>query len=462
VLLRKHRRHASNFKAFLVAGLLGSGAASAAPSDILFIVDGSGSMWGQIDSIAKIETAKSTMLDILGDVPEDALIGLMTYGTSSRESCSDVVLLNSIGASRDAIRASIGNLTPLGKTPIQTSLIMGLDALEASGSGDVPKSLVLISDGIETCDGDPCLVAASAKERGVNMKVHVVGFAVDADARAQLECIANAGGGQYFNASDTDGFARAMASVVKVSQEEAVPVVEVASEPEGPVVTEIFRDDFDGEDLADHWTVYNPDPDAYIVDGGALISVATRPERFIGDETVTNRFDLDFDLPRGDWDVVTKFMVEPQPETQEALFVGAVEGSSPVFSSFVTGIYKGSSNSYAEVGRYTRDGAYISESRYALGGIVDLTFDKPQEHLDYLYSGQELTTIFSKRGRDYFTTFQFVDPDGTLVEKATNPTTSLRGPSNISVFFTLTSRNGTASGGDSTILIDSIAINSVE
>ena len=165
----------------------------AAPSDILFVLDGSGSMWGQIQGEAKIATAKTTMVQLMDDVPTEARVGLMTYGTTSKTSCTDVSVLNTLGSSRDDIKTSINGLKPLGKTPIQRSLIEGIAVLSKAEPSDVQKSLVLVSDGIETCDGDPCAVAASSQFVGVDMKIHVVGFNVDAEARAQLECIADKG-----------------------------------------------------------------------------------------------------------------------------------------------------------------------------------------------------------------------------------------------------------------------------
>ena len=66
-----------------------AGNASAAPSDILFVLDGSGSMWGQIEGVAKIDTAKKTLTRLMNDVPAEARLGFMTYGTvaASRNAC---------------------------------------------------------------------------------------------------------------------------------------------------------------------------------------------------------------------------------------------------------------------------------------------------------------------------------------------------------------------------------------
>ena len=65
--------------AIAIATLAGN--TSAAPSDILFVLDGSGSMWGQIEGVAKIDTAKKTLTRLMNDVPAEARLGFMTYGT---------------------------------------------------------------------------------------------------------------------------------------------------------------------------------------------------------------------------------------------------------------------------------------------------------------------------------------------------------------------------------------------
>ena len=280
-----------------------AGRAAAAPSDILFVLDGSGSMWGQIEGIPKIEAAKKTITRLMDDVPAQARLGFMTYGTTSKDDCQDVSVLNAIGSERGAIKASVAGLQPLGKTPLHTSLQQGISLLSRTEPSDVRKSLVLISDGIETCDGDPCAIARQAKSSGVAMKIHVVGFDVDAEARAQLECIAKKGNGQYFNASDTEGFATAMREVVQVAQAAPEPAPE-------PVSQRVFFDDFEGEALSEgDWVVDNRDPDAFIVENSRLLLVnAGRGHPNTAGSP--NRFMLKRPVPDGDWDAVITFTAE--------------------------------------------------------------------------------------------------------------------------------------------------------
>ncbi|MEP5729552.1 MAG: VWA domain-containing protein [Sulfitobacter sp.] len=432
---------------------------TAAPSDIMFVLDGSGSMWGQIGGIAKIQTAKETMQKLLEDVPAEARLGLMTYGTQSKASCSDVSVLNAIGAPRDEIKTSLNDLTPLGKTPIGNSLLQALSLLEKAEPSDAQKSLVLVSDGIETCDSDPCAIANKVKEIGVNIKVHVVGFDVDDAARAQLECIANNGNGQYFDASDTDGFKRAMDQVVQVSQN----VVEEEAEPEPtpPADVEVFRDDFDGDDLADHWTIYNPDPDSYIVEDGQLLVVSASVAGFTGDETVQNRFDLDFEMPKGDWDVDVEFEMDSQDFPQEGLFVGSAEGRNPIYALFASGAGTYDSKSVINVRRE-------SEGKELVGQSVNVTneFEFTSSYAATTrekITSQKLKMTWSKRGRDYTSSITLLGEDGEEMTLTTDPVTQLRGPKSISMLFNIYWGIGKTgpSKGDSTILIDSLSIKSI-
>ena len=230
----------------------------------------------------------------------------MTYGTTSKRSCSDVSVLNGIGAERRAITASLAGLQPLGKTPLQASLAQGIELLSKAEPVDTPKSLVLISDGIDTCGGGPCAMARTAAASGVDMKLHVVGFDVDAETRAQLQCIAREGGGQYFNAADTAGFAAAMRQVVQVAQAEPEP--ESEPEPE-PVNQRVFFDDFEGDALAEgDWVVNNRDSDAFIVEDSKLLVVSSGVTNLANDDP--NLFILKRPVPDGDWDAVITLTAE--------------------------------------------------------------------------------------------------------------------------------------------------------
>ncbi|MEM9107411.1 MAG: VWA domain-containing protein, partial [Pseudomonadota bacterium] len=242
------------YTAAALAGLLLLPTQSGAAGNLLFIVDGSNSMWGQVNGTAKIQTAKDVLSDMLSDLPADTSVGLMAYGHRVEDDCTDVEILASIGdQSTQSIAEAVKSITPRGKTPIAHSIKKS--AANFSGMEGQNNQVVLISDGIESCEGDPCAEAAALADKGIGVKLHVVGFDVDEETRAQLQCIAEKGKGEYFDARDADGFKEAIAEVRLASA--------TTPEPAEPAFVEVFRDDFDGDDLVDHWEILNPDPDSY-------------------------------------------------------------------------------------------------------------------------------------------------------------------------------------------------------
>ena len=75
---------------------------------------------------------------------------------------------------------------------------------------------MLVSDGTETCESDPCAVAREVKEStGIDVKVHVVGLDVGAGERGTLECVAKGGGGTYYPVADEKGLRTALAEATK-------------------------------------------------------------------------------------------------------------------------------------------------------------------------------------------------------------------------------------------------------
>ena len=200
--------------------------------DVLFILDGSGSMWGRVNEVEKIVVARDVMTGLIEGLPNEIDAGLIAYGHRERGSCSDIELIATPGdTSRTDLLTSLGSVTPSGKTPISGSLLRAGELLRET---EEAVSIVLVSDGIESCEGDPCATAALLREQDIDVKIHVVGFDVDAEAEAQLSCIAEAGGGEYHQAGSADALAAALADVRTSIVE--VPVVE---EPEPTPAPEV-------------------------------------------------------------------------------------------------------------------------------------------------------------------------------------------------------------------------------
>jgi len=187
----------------------------AAPSylraeNLVFVLDASGSMWGQLDGVTKIETARQVLSSLLSDLPSGTKVGFVSYGDQREGDCADVSVVSALGeVDAASLVERLKSIRPKGKTPIASSLERAGQLLEGATDGQI----VLISDGLETCGGDPCTAAAALAERGVATRIHVVGFDVDEETRRQLRCVSDAGGGRYFDARNTKGFEEAISEV---------------------------------------------------------------------------------------------------------------------------------------------------------------------------------------------------------------------------------------------------------
>jgi hypothetical protein len=193
---------------------------ASAATNVLLILDGSGSMWERVDGQPKIVTAKRVLRDALGKMPGDALLGFMTYGTHRKGDCGDISLVSPVGTSNAAIISrQINAVTPKGDTPIAAALLKAGDALKgASGN----KMIVLVTDGAEECHGNPCDSVKQLESQGLDVQINVVGFNLAQKERNEVQCIAQESHGQYFDAKNTAGLTTAMNEVqTEVAQESA-------------------------------------------------------------------------------------------------------------------------------------------------------------------------------------------------------------------------------------------------
>ncbi len=225
--------HWSTKAALVASALLGTAVlpASAAPTS-MFILDVSGSMWGRIEADqTKIEVARDVMGGLLTSLPSGVSAGLIAYGHRRKGDCSDIEVIRTPQAGAGSeIAGQLSRLVPRGKTPIADALQMAGESL--TGVED-KTTVVLVSDGIETCQGDPCAVAEALAKSHSNLAVHVVGYGVDAKAREQLQCVAEKGGGQYFPANDVEGLTTALNTVAEsIIKEEPVPEPVKVNQPE--------------------------------------------------------------------------------------------------------------------------------------------------------------------------------------------------------------------------------------
>jgi len=188
------------------------GYASEVP-DVIFILDGSGSMAAKMGDRTKIQVAKEVMEYAVPALPKDVAVGLAAYGHHRKGDCSDMeILVTPDKGARDAVLSQIRNISPVGMTPIAAAVDLVAKAMTGSGKQNL---IVLVSDGEETCHKDPCGFVKGLKDSGMKFLLHVIGFGVTANEEKQLRCLAEAGGGNYFPAGDAKSLLAALESVRK-------------------------------------------------------------------------------------------------------------------------------------------------------------------------------------------------------------------------------------------------------
>ena len=443
----------------LSAGLAVAALPAAAATNVVYILDASNSMWGQIDGTAKIETAREVMGSLLADVSEGTTTGLLVYGHRSEGACDDIEVLSGLGAATpEALVAKLNELKPKGKTPIAGALKAAGDVFPTN---DASNNVILISDGIETCNGDPCAVASELATAGVDTKVHAVGFDVDSAAREQLECIAEKGNGSYYNASNADELKVALAEVTEVVEAAPEPAPEPEPEPEPePVATQFFFDDFDTE-LSEDWVVNNPNPDAFIVEDSNLLMINSANAVF-SNENSQNLIVLKRDLPDGDWDAHMTFTGEFKTGKDSVTF-----GLYKDAKNYLTGSFWSNSGccgcSHAAVGIYKNSNGTITKfERTIFGNVFCL-----REGMDEAGLAAELTEnetrpvrlSIHKRGRSYHVTADRGErtEDGTPIVVETDPLTSLRAPGDLALLI----GKWKQADGEVLVNVDSVEIVSV-
>jgi hypothetical protein len=182
--------------------------------NILIILDVSGSMAELVGGQTRMDVAKEVILDYVTVVSDLANLGFMVLGNrgdgtdaGKPESCSGADVLAAIGTlSPEDFAGILAPLQPNGWTPLGAALTTSEAAFTGLEGGN--NKVVLVTDGLETCGGDPVAVAQYLhSQTSIQLTVDVVGFAVQNDEEAaELARIAEAGGGIYYDAKTAEDF----------------------------------------------------------------------------------------------------------------------------------------------------------------------------------------------------------------------------------------------------------------
>jgi hypothetical protein len=185
----------------------------APPLTILILVDCSRSMNEGLGGALhmgheqKMDAAKRVLQETMATIPQDVNVGLRVFGQSFRNDvffdCQQSALLVPPGLrNRRTIVESVRQIRPYGLTPLTFGLREAAnDLAQIRGK----KQIILISDGAETCDQDPCELVRQLTAAGYDIKINIVGLGLKADwlAKRQLNCIAQSSGGQFYDSNTT-------------------------------------------------------------------------------------------------------------------------------------------------------------------------------------------------------------------------------------------------------------------
>jgi Ca-activated chloride channel family protein len=191
--------------------------------ETIVILDMSGSMWGRIGDQTKLEIAREAVRGMFSRFPADSRVGLMAYGHRRTGQCSDIETLFEPGpVDPAAAGAALDRLTARGRTPLTESVRQAAAALRQRERGG---TIILVTDGIETCGGDPCALAAELEAANAGFTAHVVGFDLRTPSeRARVACIAERTGGLFVPAANAEELAGALARTSEARPAAATPV----------------------------------------------------------------------------------------------------------------------------------------------------------------------------------------------------------------------------------------------
>lgn len=194
--------------AFVFGALLTASPVKADAPTVL-VLDASGSMWAQLpEGRSRIEVARNVLGDFLATRDATRPLGVVAYGHNRRGDCTDIETVAPIGVpDAPALATRLNRISPRGKTPLT-------DALRRAAAMIPPAAeeadLVLITDGLETCGGDPCALAAELAASGIRMRAHVVGFGLTEGEVRQMACLPELTGGQLITAASGADLADAL------------------------------------------------------------------------------------------------------------------------------------------------------------------------------------------------------------------------------------------------------------
>lgn len=292
----------------LLLNAQGKGIKNLPTTRILFVFDGSNSMYGQWNSDQKITIARKLLIELIDSLEQvpNVEMALRVYGHQSPvppQDCNDTKLEvpfseNNAGTIRQKLRW----IDPKGTTPIARSL--ELSAGDFPFDANARNIIILITDGIEACDGDPCAVSRALQKKGVMLKPFIIGIGLDVDFTETFKCV-----GKVFNAQEENQFKEALRVAIDQALNATTIQVNLLDSNEKPLETDVpltFYDKVSGQ------VKYN-----YV----HTMNNKGRPDTLVLDPLLTYKM-VAHTLPP-----VTIQTIDPEPGKHKVYSVDAPQGS---------------------------------------------------------------------------------------------------------------------------------------
>ncbi|SHJ28894.1 Ca-activated chloride channel family protein [Hymenobacter daecheongensis DSM 21074] len=205
---------------------------------ILFVLDASGSMMAPWEGRPRWDVARgllSKMVDSLNAYP-NLQLGLRAYGhqhPNSENNCEDSRLeVPFAPKNAKAIKARLSTLKAQGNTPITYSILQAASDFPPDKTSR--NVLILITDGLESCKGDPCATSVALQRKHVFLRPFIIGLGAERDFGKQLECL-----GQYYNAADVNTFRTILDNVISQTLTKTTVSVNLTDENGRPVESNV-------------------------------------------------------------------------------------------------------------------------------------------------------------------------------------------------------------------------------
>ncbi len=240
---------------------------------ILFVFDASFSMYGKWESGMKMDISKRMLSDFLDSIEgtPNLEIAFRPYGHQvplrPERSCTDTKLEVPFGKNNyELIKQKLKKIVPKGTTPIAYTLEQAAYDFPVPSSDEVKNVIILITDGIEECDGDPCAVSRALQSKGVMLKPFVIGIGIDESMMNAFGCI-----GKFYDATSEANFKNILNVVISQALNNTTAQVNLNDEIGRPTETNVNMTFYDEHNNGIrynyiHTINHRGNPDTVIID----------------------------------------------------------------------------------------------------------------------------------------------------------------------------------------------------